>query len=440
MLRRITGHRLFRDSAVSFAGYVVPILAAILCIPLLVAYLGTERFGVFTLMAAVVGYAGLFDLGLGRTLGRMVAHRIGEGRTDQVNPLFWTSMMAIGSLGILGWLSLVVLGPPFVARLQISAEYLADAESAFVVLAAAVPLSMFVAALRALLQAHGRFRFVGSVSAISGSLNLIAPTLVVRSDPSLVVVAGTLVAVRLATFVAYVLRTFSVVEGLGAQRASLNRTTAREVITFGGWMSVTNIIGPVFFYADRVVLGLKHAATAIAYYTTPYDVMVRLLVLPAAFVDVLFPEFSRDFGAGSKQIHRLYNRARLILVGLIAPVCLGLALLAHPLLEWWLGSEFADEGYRVIQLMALGIVLNSAARISQTLLQALGRPDWAALLQVGELILYVGYMPYLVAQYEVVGAAGAWLLRVTISFAALTYLARVALSRNGEAFSRAELR
>ena len=56
-----------------------PLIFAVLCIPLLINNLGVERFGILTLMWAVVSYFGLFDLGISRALTIQVAMDMSNG-------------------------------------------------------------------------------------------------------------------------------------------------------------------------------------------------------------------------------------------------------------------------------------------------------------------------------------------------------------------------
>ena len=408
-------------------------LAALPCVPFLVHSLGTERFGVFSLMAVVVGYAGLFDFGLGRTLARMSAHRLGADRAGEVSPLFWTSFGLLSGLGVMGSAVLVGIAPLLVQGLGISPEYHGDVTRALGVLALSVPLSMFSAGFRNMLQAYKQFRTVSVISALSGSLNFVAPAIALIFFDSLVAVSAALLTSRALITAVYAARSFMGIPDIQAPgRSSFDSGAARELLTFGGWMSVTNIIGPIFFYSDRVVLGFKHSAEAVAYYSTPYDVMVRVLMISAALIDVVFPEFSRWYGQGSDSVRRLYARVSRDLFVVVAPLALVLGLAAHSLLKLWLGIEFADNGFRVVQLMAFGIVLNSLARVSQALIQTSGRPSWTAGLQIAELALYLVYMPILIQRFSVNGAALSWVIRVTISFLALAYLARYCMTEKEE--------
>lgn len=69
------GTRLARNGVFNIIGQGVPLLAAFFAIPRLIHGLGTDRFGVLTLVWMVIGYFSLFDLGLGRALTQVVAEK-----------------------------------------------------------------------------------------------------------------------------------------------------------------------------------------------------------------------------------------------------------------------------------------------------------------------------------------------------------------------------
>ncbi|MCU1256814.1 MAG: Membrane protein, partial [Candidatus Angelobacter sp.] len=59
-------------------GNCFPVAVAVVCLPILKRGLGTERLGIISLAWVVIGYFGLFDLGLSRALTKLVAERIGQ--------------------------------------------------------------------------------------------------------------------------------------------------------------------------------------------------------------------------------------------------------------------------------------------------------------------------------------------------------------------------
>ena len=40
------------------------------------------------------------------------------------------------------------------------------------------------------------------------------------------------------------------------------------LITFGGWMSICNLLDPLFLYSDRMILGVVVSMNAVAFYAT----------------------------------------------------------------------------------------------------------------------------------------------------------------------------
>src|SRR4030095_3880343 len=80
--RMIRDASLRRDTLWSLAGGAVPLLAAVVSIPILLSRLGGEAFGVVTLLWTLMGYTGLFDFGTGRGLAYGTARYRSEHAPD----------------------------------------------------------------------------------------------------------------------------------------------------------------------------------------------------------------------------------------------------------------------------------------------------------------------------------------------------------------------
>jgi O-antigen/teichoic acid export membrane protein len=57
-----------RNTIYNLIGGLLPTVVAILCIPYLLENLGNVKFGVLTIIWALIGYVNLFDLGVSRSL------------------------------------------------------------------------------------------------------------------------------------------------------------------------------------------------------------------------------------------------------------------------------------------------------------------------------------------------------------------------------------
>ena len=97
---------LTRNTLWNFAGVLLPLAVAVAVMPWLINSLGTERFGMLTLAWVVLGYFGLFDLGLGRALTQIISARLSKGEDVQIAGIVWTASLLMLLLGVVGGVAL----------------------------------------------------------------------------------------------------------------------------------------------------------------------------------------------------------------------------------------------------------------------------------------------------------------------------------------------
>src|SRR4051812_49446222 len=106
-----SGRVLARNAVWNLLSQVAPMAAAVFTVPVLIAGLGTDRFGVLTLAWMVLGYFSLFDLGLGRALTKMVAEKLGLGLDRDLPSLVGTALGLMMALGLAGTALVAAISP-----------------------------------------------------------------------------------------------------------------------------------------------------------------------------------------------------------------------------------------------------------------------------------------------------------------------------------------
>ena len=159
---------------------------------------------------------------------------------------------------------------------------------------------------------------------------------------------------------------------------------------------------------------------AVAFYTAPYEAVSRVLILPAGMAAMLFPAFSALASAAEPtQGSLLLARATRYMLMLVAAPTALIILFARDLLAVWLGPVYAAEGALALQILAVGVFVNSFAQLPYSYLQGMGRPDLTAKFHVAELASYAVLAWILVDAFGVTGAALAWTIRVSADAALL---------------------
>jgi O-antigen/teichoic acid export membrane protein len=419
----LTGRsRLVRNSMLNLIGQGIPFLAAFFAIPLLIRGLGTDRFGVLTLAWMVIGYFSLFDLGLGRALTQVVAEKVSQGDHAQAPPIVWTALATMFALGIVGALAVSLISPWLVhSVLKIPGALQRETLHSFYVLAAAIPIVVVTAGMIGILSAFQRFGVLNAIRAPMGIYSFVAPLAILHFSQSLQLVTAVLVVGRLLACGAYLVACLPVMPDL---RSVLVRqyTAIRPLFTFGAWMTVTNVIGPFLMYLDRFVIGAIVSVAAVAYYATPYEMVTKLLIVPAAILGVLFPAFAASYRQDHDRMVRLFARGTKYIALILFPIILVITAFAHEGLEWWLGDEFARHSAPALQCLAIGVFINSLAQLFATLVQGVGRPDLSAKLHLLELPIYLPLLWLAIRNNGVIGAALAWSGRVAVDGILLFWL------------------
>jgi len=200
-----------------------------------------------------------------------------------------------------------------------------------------------------------------------------------------------------------------------------------RLFLFGGWVAVSSIVSPILVYLDRFLISSFLSIEAVAYYSAPYEVITRFLIIPTSMTMTLYPAFSTFEGQKDKiRVGTLFTKSSKYILLLVGPIILITVLFANEIMQIWLSIDFAKKSTNVLQILALGVLFNSLAQIPFTFLQGIGRPDIPAKFHLLELPIYIGIACFLISRWGIAGAALSWSLRVLLD-AFLLFLGAISI-------------
>jgi len=192
-------------------------------------------------------------------------------------------------------------------------------------------------------------------------------------------------------------------------RPRFRKSLAAPLFRYGGWVTVSAVIGPILVSVDRLLIGSQIGLSAVAHYTVPYNLVTKLQILPASLVRTLFPRFSQLEWEEGVPIAR---QAVLGLAVITLPLTVVAVIVMKPFLTVWIGAEVAEVAAPVGEILLIGVWINNLASVPAVMLQGQGRP--AVVFHILELIPYVAILWIGIAWAGLAGAAWAWVLRVAI--------------------------
>lgn len=397
----------------NFAGFVGPILVAVVAIPPLILRLGDERFGVLAIGWMVMGYFVLSDFGIGRATTKYLSETRRELDVTIERDTIYTSMASHLGLGLVGG-GLFAAFTPFVVRsaFQVSAGLQDETIAGFYWLAASIPVLLVTSCLRGILEAWHRFDLVNMLRIPTVSINYIVPLVILGVSNNLSHILAAMFVVRVVGVLTHYMCVLRVNPQIGTG-ARFSTDVVGALFRFGGWIAVSSLVTPVILFSDRIFVATLFGSAAVTYYVTPYEVVTKLWMFSASLLGALFPVLS-VMEPRSQEVGRVARKAFIILFVLTAPAVGVLLAYGRDLLALWISPELAQHSGTVAKWLAVGVLSNILAQVPLTVLQATGKPEIVARIQVVQLPAYILGAWWLSRKFGTVGIAMAWAMRAAI--------------------------
>jgi O-antigen/teichoic acid export membrane protein len=164
--------------------------------------------------------------------------------------------------------------------------------------------------------------------------------------------------------------------------------------------------------------------TALGYYSAPSDLVSRAYLVPAGVVVALFPALSGLARQNKEHLLHVFSLGVKVLLFLLLPITAVLVSFAPAILRVWLGHDYEVHALVVFDILVIGAFISSLGWVPNAYLQAYGRPDLPAKVQLYETPLFAVLVWVLTSRYGINGAAGAWAIRVTGEVIAFFWMAR----------------
>jgi O-antigen/teichoic acid export membrane protein len=400
-----------RNTLYNLVGSIAPMFIGMATVPLYLHKVGDARYGVLALVWLFLGYFGLFDPGVTRAAVFHIARLGNVGQEKGRESVFWTALVINLSFGVIGGLILYFIARPvFMSTFKMPEEMRAEVMASLPWLAASVPVSIVAGVLGGAMEARECFGLLNSIGIFNAVLSQIVPLAVAYlHGPDL---RWLIPAVLITRAVGAIPTCIALIRVLPIGRGGrFDPSRVKPLFTYGGWITITNLLNPILSTMDRMLIGSLLSVQAVTFYTVPFNLVTRASVIPGAVASSLFPKLSRG---RREEGAELASSAVTALAAVMTPIII-LGIAALPIfMHFWVGATFAQHAASVGIVLLIGVWINGLAYIPSGHLQAIERPDIVAKFHAIELIPFLAVLWLGLHFFGLIGAAWAWTLRVAV--------------------------
>jgi len=201
------------------------------------------------------------------------------------------------------------------------------------------------------------------------------------------------------------------------------RKQVGRLFSFGIRLLPTAVAEVVIENTDFLMVAHFLPIVQLGYYRVAFGVFRAFFVLPRILASMLFPSLSRmSFAEDNARIERYYVSTLRYGLLLVFPVVVGIVALSREILQIY-GAEFvAAQG--ALCALSIGIVFNTAANLSGSVLGARGRPQAVSAVTAVGAFANFALNYFLIPIYGILGAALASSLAYVVICAGAAFAAR----------------
>jgi O-antigen/teichoic acid export membrane protein len=370
--------RIAKNVGSGLLAQVWSVLLGLVALPILVRGLGPDRYGLLALCLAIIGFASIADLGVGRAASKYLAEDFEKREHSRIQKHVSTALTVCTLMGLAGTLILVSMSSIFVQRIfRVPPAMEAEAKAAICIMALGLLPVLLRILFDGVLAGHHRIALLSAGNTISNTLKAALSIAAIVGGYSLLAVVLANVVVSYLHAIGLWLYVRRYWNDEFKIRLGWDTQIARQLLSLGIGSSISFIIGWVMFlYLDRFLIASFLAVSLVGYYSAAFDVASKQWYVAFSVAQAFFPEFSGKAVSSTRDLQRRYLQANKVVAVGASGLAMLLLVFGREFLTYWISPDFGVRAGSVMVLLSLALMLSSYVVIPyNTIIAAAARPD-----------------------------------------------------------------
>ena len=386
ILQQAFGSQLRRNMSSGVVRAVINLVALAFCYPLYLHYLGYEKYGVWLVLATVLTFAQMGNLGITQAVTKLVAEEHGRGDVHGMQSYVSMGLMVLSVSGAVVLLIILCFKSQIIAAFGLSADNEVVARWLLPYIGLLSVYVFLVQTLNGTVMGLGRMdlanylQMVSRITAVTVAVWLLSAgrgieSLLIGNTLSYVVIhIGSLFFIRRITRLHF----FRI--------SNWDRRRLGRLFQFGGGVFGSSLVGMLVEPFNKLMLSRYAGVATVPVFEIAFKGAVQVRTLLESGLRAMMPEISRLSGVGTvhawDRIRAVNRRAiRLILLGGL-PVYGALFIGAEILLRLWLRDSYIAVIPAAFRIMLIATFLSLLCVPAFHTLMGLGKVHYCLLASV----------------------------------------------------------
>lgn len=400
-------NQLKAGAALNYVVIVLNMLVGLLYTPYMLRMMGQSEYGLYSLVASVISYLTVLDLGLGNAIIRYTAKFRAEGKITEQYEMFGMFLILYIVIGVIAFIA--GLGLYFsVDTLFGSTMTIEELDKARIMmlflifnLAVTFPLSIF----GSIITAYERFVFPKLVNIIRIVLNTIIMICLLEMGYKAIAMV---ILQTLFNLLTLIINYFYCKYKLRIKIFFRNFQWGflKEVSIYSFWIFLNVIMDRIYWSTGQFVLGAFVSTAAVAVFAVAIQLQQMYMQFSSAISSVFLPKVTGMVARNDnrKEISDLFIRTGRIQYIVIALILTGFIVFGRDFINLWAGSDY-ESAYPITLLFFISLAVPLIQNLGITVLQARNQMKFRSFLYLVIAIFALIFQIVLAREYGGIGCA-----------------------------------
>ena len=400
-------NQLKAGAALNYVVIILNMIVGLLYTPYMLRMMGQSEYGLYSLVASVISYLTILDLGFGNAIIRYTAKYRAEGKLKEQYEMFGMFLVLYVIIGIIAFLAGLGLyynvNTLFGDTMTLEELEKAKIMMLFLIFNVAVtfPMSIF----GSVISAYERFVFPRVINIIRIILNTVIMICLLEMGYKAVAMVILQTVFNISTLI---INYFYCKYKLHIKLYFCNFQWGllKEISIYSFWIFLNVIMDRIYWSTGQFVLGALVGTTAVAVFAVAIQLEHLYMQFSSAIGGIFLPKVTTMVTRNNdqKEISDLFIKTGRLQYVVMAFILSGFIVFGRDFIMLWAGSEY-KEAYLITLLFFISLTIPLIQNLGITILQARNQMKFRSLLYIVIAIVSLLFQIVLAKQYCGLGCA-----------------------------------